>query len=189
MIGFAVDRRGRRSPAPVARGACPRRRCGPRPAGRRPGTTRRSPRRAVAERLGRVRVELRQRLDEGRLRVGERRSGPAGASVRRCSARRSTRSSSRVSEKVGSSESSVVEHPLLARVGVDQLDQLGRAAGELEVAQRLARRPGRSRRSSRTRATCCRSSPGRRARACAGRARRTRRTSPPPRARAASRSR
>ncbi len=32
----------------------------------------------------------------------------------------------------------VVEHPLLARVGVDELDRLGRAPGELEVAQRLA---------------------------------------------------
>ena len=31
-----------------------------------------------------------------------------------------------------------MEHPLLARVGLDELDQLRRAAGELEVAERLA---------------------------------------------------
>ncbi len=47
------------------------------------------------------------------------------------------RSRSIWSEKVGSSASSVVEHPLLARVGVHELDRLGRATGELEVAKRL----------------------------------------------------
>ena len=49
----------------------------------------------------------------------------------------SPRSSSSRSEKAGSGRVRLVEHPLLARVGVDQLDRLGRAAGELEVAQRL----------------------------------------------------
>ena len=49
----------------------------------------------------------------------------------------SPRSSSSRSEKAGSGSRLVVEHPLLAGVGVDQLDRLGRAAGELQVAQRL----------------------------------------------------
>ena len=80
-----------------------------------------------------------------------------------------------------------VEQPLLAGVGVHQLDQLGRPPGELEVAEGLRGPPGRSRRWSRTRATCCRSSPDPRAPACAARVRRTRRTSPPRRARGASR--
>ena len=93
---------------------------------------------AVAERLGGVRVELGQRLDEGRLGVRRARSGPGGASARRSRARRSPRSSSSVLGEGRVLGVGVVEHPLLARVGVDELDRLGRAAGELEVAQRLA---------------------------------------------------
>ena len=91
---------------------------------------------ARAELLGGVVVELRQRLEEGRLGVvSETRScGRFGPAI---DGTTSPRSSSSVSVKIGSSESLVVEHALLARVGVDQLDRLGRPAGQLEVTQRL----------------------------------------------------
>ena len=83
----------------------------------------------------------------------------------------------------------VVEHALLARVGVDELDQLGRAAGELQVAQRLAvDREDRAGRAELRRHVADRRPVGEPER-CAGRGRRTRRTSRPRRARAASRSR
>ena len=49
----------------------------------------------------------------------------------------SPRSSSSRSEKTGSGVPSSCEHALLAGVGVDQLDRLGRPPGQLQVAQRL----------------------------------------------------
>ena len=80
----------------------------------------------------------------------------------------------------------VVPQALLARVGLDELDALLRAPGELEVAQRLGvDREDRAGRAE-LRATCCRSSRGRPAAGSGRRGRRTRRTCRRRRARAAS---
>ena len=84
-----------------------------------------------------------------------------------------------MSENIGSRRSGLVEQPLRAAVGLDQLDLLGRAAGELAGSAASPRRRGRSRTSRRTRATCCRSSRGRRAAGSPGPGRRTRRTCSP----------
>ena len=91
---------------------------------------------AVAQLLGGLGVELPHRLEEGLLRLRERhpvlrpfRPGDAGHDLAEVEL-----------EQVGEDRVRgvlVVEHPLLAGVGVDQLDRLGRAAGEVEVAQRL----------------------------------------------------
>ena len=83
----------------------------------------------------------------------------------------------------------VVPQALLLGVRLDQGDQLGRAAGEARGSGGSRRRSGRWRRSTRTRATCCRWWPGSRPARCRPRGRRTRRTCPPPRGRAAARSR
>ena len=90
----------------------------------------------VAQLLGGLGVELLHRLEERLLRLRERhpvlrpfRPGDAGLDVAEVELER--RREDRVFV-VG-----VGEHPLLAGVGVDELDRLGRAAGQLEVAERL----------------------------------------------------
>ncbi len=131
-------RASRAAAAARAGAACRARRRGPRPAGRRRERTRRSPRRRpLPSSLGRLGVELPHRLEEGVLRVRQR--DPVLGALRPGDARLDLAEVEleQVAEKVGSSESGVVEQPLLAGVGVDQLDRLGRAPGELEVAQRL----------------------------------------------------
>ena len=135
-----------------------------------------------------VGVELGQRLDERRLRVRERDPvlGALRAGDRRLDAAEVEL------ERVGEGRVLgvlVVEHALLARVGVDELDRLGRAAGELEVAERLAvDREDRAGRAELRRHVADRRPVGEPERVHA-RGRRTRRTSRPRRARAASRSR
>ena len=91
----------------------------------------------VAERLRGVRIELAQGLEERRLGVGQRdavlwalRPGDRGLDLAEVELDRL-----RERRVLGGL---VVEHALLARVGADELDQLGRAAGELEVPERLA---------------------------------------------------
>ncbi len=81
----------------------------------------------------------------------------------------------------------VVPESLLLGVGLDEVELLLRAPGQLEVLDGLARRSGRPRWWSRTRGSCCRSWRGWPAAAPRRRGRRTRRTSRPPRACAASR--
>ena len=81
----------------------------------------------------------------------------------------------------------VVPQALLAGVGLDERDLLGGCGRTAPGSGASRRRSGRSRRSSRTPATCCRSSRGRRSAAPRRRGRRTRRTSPRRRARAGAR--
>ena len=159
---------------------------------------------------------VRRRLDEGgslagkvkharvahrpcRHRSPDRPARPGSPRRRRVSAMRSCgrlgparlgttvdRSSSSVSEKIGSGASRLVEQPLLPAVGLDEGDLLLRAARELAGSAASRRRRGRCRRSRRTPgamlAIVARSAtPGSRARR-----RRTRRTCRPRRARAGS---
>ncbi len=112
---------------------------GPRPAGPTPGTTRAIasstplPSASAASGSNSASDSMNAGFAFARAIRSCGRFGPAidGSTARRGPGRA-------CSVKVGSSESRVVEHPLLARVGVDQLDHLRRPAGELEVAQRLA---------------------------------------------------
>ena len=122
-------RAGRRR-APAG-GRAPSRRSSP--AGRRRGTT---PRTARRPRCGAARPGRRARAGTTPLdSVSETRScgrfGPASDGTT------SPRSSSSVSEYVGLLGVRVVPQALRLRVGLDALELLGRAAGELEVAQRL----------------------------------------------------
>ena len=64
------------------------------------------------------------------------------------------------------------------RVALDEVDPLGRAAGQPQVGERLVVDREQRRRSPRTRGSCWRSSPGRRARGRRGRRPRTPRTRP-----------
>ena len=129
----------------VAAARCPgsraagRARCrGPRPGGSEAGKDSAfASSTSLPSAFGRALVELGQRLEERVLGVGQRdpvlralRAGDRGLDLGEVEL-----------ERLGEGRVLgvlVVEHPLLARVGVDELDQLGRAAGELEVAQRLA---------------------------------------------------
>ena len=91
---------------------------------------------AVAELLGSLRVELDHRLQEGLL--GLRQRHPVLGPFRPGDARRhlaQVQLQRRREDRVLGPR--LMEHPLLARVGVDQLDRLGRAPGQLQVAQRL----------------------------------------------------
>ncbi len=90
----------------------------------------------LTTRSHRIGVELLERLEEGLFGLGQGnpvlgafRPGDAGHDLAQVELQ--GRGEDRVFG-VG-----VVEHPLLAGVGVDQLDRLGRAAGQLQVAQRL----------------------------------------------------
>ena len=91
---------------------------------------------AVVELLGGVGIELLHRLQEAGLGASQRHPvlgalGPGEARLDVAEVELQGVGEGRILG-VG-----VVEHPLLAGVGVDQLDRLGRAAGELQVAQRL----------------------------------------------------
>ena len=158
-------------------------------AGRRPGTTARrtrSCRRArPRRRRRRMRREIPQRDPEGGLGLAQRDAvlRPARARERRHDLAEVERDRVGVDRLRGAL---VVPQALLARVRLDELDQLGRAAGELAGSGSSRRRSGRSRRSRRTPGSCCRSSRGRRAAARRGPGRRTRRTCRRRRARAAS---
>src|SRR4051794_30212916 len=107
--------------------------------GRRVGRRERSRHRivvAVAETLGGLGVELPQRLQERPLGVRERdpilralRPGDAGLDIAEVELE-----SLRERRVLGVL---AMERALLARVGIDQLDQVGGPPGELEVAERL----------------------------------------------------
>ena len=91
---------------------------------------------AVPEALGGFGVELRERLQERILRLGER--DPVLRALGAGDARLDVAEVEL--ERVGEGGVLgvlVVEHPLLPGVGVDQLDQVRRPAGELQVAERL----------------------------------------------------
>ena len=79
--------------------------------------------------------------------------------------------------------------PLLLRVALDERDPLPGPPRQAKVGERLVVDREEGRRSPRTRGSCSRSSPGRRATGRRGRRRRTRRTPRPRRTRGASRSR
>ena len=132
-----------------------------RPAGRRPGSARRRPR------PGRPTPRRRSPSSASRNScLARRRSGDAvlrALAGRRCEG--STVAEVEL-ERVGEGRLLgvlVVPQALLLGVGLDERDLLGRAAGELQVAQRLGvDREDRAGRAE-LRATCCRSSRGRRA--------------------------
>ena len=163
-VELALDagrpQRVRRPPArppPTARPRPPRLPDRSAPAGRSPGTTRRSPRRLVAV----VDPEARQRLVERPLGGGERDRGPAVAAGRRATARRrrgrARRPASTSRARPGRARAgSPCSTPRRAR----RAPRCGRSAADSGASPR---RRGRSRTSRRTRATCSRSSPGRRA--------------------------
>ena len=155
--------RGRRSAGALGRPWSRPRPGSSSPAGRWPGTTRGG---AAGRRSSPTPFVVGdvagQRLAERRLRVGAAPRGPAGASGRRARHDVAEVELERVGERrlLGVL---VVPEALLLGVGLDERDLLGRAAGELEVAQRLGvDREDRARRAE-LRATCCRSSRGRRA--------------------------